>query len=159
MSNTQENNSELIPQRGDSQTPKVNEIISELDRAMERYTKALSAIETANPKPSQQEILEVLVARDTVSATLSQNQNHSSETLVTLINLDTRLRQQADPMAAIGKLEEWRSSLYPPETAWWWFFQRHHKHLSVWEKYDWLWDTITVGCLLLTSSFMSSLFH
>ncbi|MEC4984578.1 MAG: tetratricopeptide repeat protein [Oscillatoria sp. PMC 1068.18] len=66
------------------------------------------------------------------------------------------MREQAPNIAKIGKLETWRESLNPPESAWWWYFQPQ-KEIDPWDRLDWLWNSLAAACLGLTASFTVSI--
>jgi len=128
----------------------------ELKSAIEHYAAALNALETADPKPSAEKVLEVLIARDAVSEVLPEKTKVPPEALAKLIALDSHLQQQATLITSIGKLDTWRKSLTPPESAWWWFIQRQEE-THAWDHFDWVWNTLTVACLTIFAAYMTSL--
>lgn len=122
--------------------------ISKLDQAIERYAIALSAIEEAAPNPSVEQVLEVLKARDAVKAARTTEIEAPSETLAKLIDLDSRLKTQAKAIASFNKLATCRQSLDPPESAWWWFLDAPPRSQPKWARFNWVWNTLTVACLV-----------
>ncbi|NES80644.1 MAG: tetratricopeptide repeat protein [Moorea sp. SIO2B7] len=122
-----------------------------LDHALEGYDKALSVIEQIKSKSSEQQVLEVLVARDTVEIALTAETQPNIESIANLLALDERLKNQTEAIATSGKLEKWRESLHPPESAWWWFCQSAKK-IDSWDRFDWLFNGLTAGMLAVSSS-------
>ena len=128
----------------------------ELKSAIEHYAAALNALEIAEPKPSAEHVLEVLIARDAVSEVLPEKTKAPPEALAKLIELDSRLQQQTTLITSIGKLAVWRKSLTPPESAWWWFLEPHEE-IHPQDRFDWVWNTLTVACLTVFVAYMTSL--
>lgn len=117
-----------------------------MGRALERYSATIKALEEAQPRPSPQQILAVLKARDHVQTALADKEQDSVDDLSTVLELDRRLKLQAARIAQAVGLEEWRASLQPSEEAWWWFMQLPPRR---WDRFDWLWTPITVLCLII----------
>jgi tetratricopeptide (TPR) repeat protein len=124
---------------------------SDLQNAIERYSQALTSVEAAAPKPSQAEILEVLLARDEVKNALETASNTDTKQVDTIIQLDKRLQKQAKVLARQGDLPAWRTSIKPDESAWWWFFHTVKK-VNKWDRLDWVWNLLTAGSLAVTAS-------
>ncbi|NEO05622.1 tetratricopeptide repeat protein [Moorena sp. SIO3I8] len=97
--------------------------------------------------PSKETVLEVLTARDTVQAELSNQSNIPIGSLIKLNDLDNRLKKETNKITTVVDLTEWHSILNPKVEAWWWFF-KPPKHR--WDYLDWLWKILTV--VFLTSS-------
>src|SRR6476646_10731940 len=89
----------------------------QLKSAIEHYAAALNILVTSASNPSSEKVLEVLIARDAVSEVLPEKTKVPPEALAKLIELDSQLQQQATLITSIGKLDTWRKSLTPPESA------------------------------------------
>ncbi|NET80805.1 MAG: tetratricopeptide repeat protein [Moorea sp. SIO1F2] len=101
----------------------------------------------ATRTPSKEIVLEVLTARDTVQAELSNQSQIPIGSLIKVNDLDNRLKQETNKITTVVDLTEWHSILNPKVDAWWWFF-KPPKHR--WDYFDWLWKILTV--VFLTSS-------
>ncbi|NEP49466.1 MAG: tetratricopeptide repeat protein [Moorea sp. SIO3C2] len=97
--------------------------------------------------PSKEIVLEVLTARDTVQAKLSNQSQIPTGSLIQVNGLDNRLKKETNKITTVVDLSEWHSILNPKVDAWWWFF-KPPKHR--WDYLDWLWKILTV--VFLTSS-------
>ncbi|NET67056.1 MAG: tetratricopeptide repeat protein [Moorea sp. SIO1G6] len=97
--------------------------------------------------PSKEIVLEVLTARDTVQAKLSNQSQIPTGSLIKVNDLDNRLKKENNKITTVVDLTEWHSILNPKVDAWWWFF-KPPKHR--WDYLDWLWKILTV--VFLTSS-------
>ncbi|NEP24376.1 MAG: tetratricopeptide repeat protein [Moorea sp. SIO3I6] len=97
--------------------------------------------------PSKEIVLEVLTARDTVQAELTNQSQIPTGSLIKVNDLDNRLKQETNKITTVVDLTEWHSILNPKVDAWWWFF-KPPKHR--WDYLDWLWKILTV--VFLTSS-------
>ncbi len=124
----------------------------ELERAIERYEEALGALDEAAPNASTQQIVKVLLARDAVEEALPEKTKASEQKIAALVELDSRLQKQAQAFASNIALAKLRQSLKPPESAWWWFFQAPNQ-VNPWDRFDWLWNGVTVACLVLAGTF------
>ncbi len=120
-----------------------------LGRALERYSATLTALEEAQPQPAPEQILAVLKARDVIHAALADDTQDAVEGLITVVKLDSRLKQQTERIAQAVKLADWRASFHPPAQAWWWFVEAPP---SRWDRFDWLWGALTVVCLTIVLS-------
>lgn len=135
----------------------------ELTQAIADYESAIAAMEGAKSKTALAEVLELLQTRDRIEAILetdrqAQTLSHS-KTLAQLIALDRRLSALAGAIADDDQLLHCRESLQPPETAWWWFLsppQPPAPPVSKWDKFDWVWNSLTVACLLFAASFATN---
>ncbi|WP_449420994.1 tetratricopeptide repeat protein [Phormidium nigroviride] len=128
---------------------------SELDLAIVDYVTALNEFEQEAPK-SEGKTLNLLLARDAVAVALNSLTQSSATTIASLLQLDERLKTQAGAIAEAGKLEDWRSSLNPPESSWWWFFQPA-KQVHSWDRFDDLWNGLSVLCITAFAAYMTSL--
>ncbi|MGL5196156.1 MAG: tetratricopeptide repeat protein [Chroococcales cyanobacterium] len=119
-----------------------------------RYGTALAAIEEYGPNsPSLEQVLEVMTARDALSAIGNPGVEVAGESLVKLLDLDHRLKAQAEAIASDGKLEKSRATFNPPDSNWWWFLTVPQT-TPQWKRFDWIWDSLTAGALVLAGSFM-----
>lgn len=126
--------------------------------ALERYTSALSTIEAAAPNLTTDQALDALLARDALRTALADTQPEPTGHMATLIELDQRLRQQAEAIASAVPLDEWRNSRQPAEDAWWWYFQPHAAP-EAWNRFDWLWNGLTAVALAMSASFMMGIYQ
>ncbi|BBD60226.1 TPR repeat-containing protein [Nostoc sp. HK-01] len=85
-----------------------------------RYQQAISALSAALPHPTQEQILEVLLARDAIE-TSRDNQPLPEHVAKIVIDLDEKLRSLSDVITRDGKLEYWKKSLSKTTSnTWWW---------------------------------------
>ncbi|MCT7952210.1 hypothetical protein NG798_20645 [Ancylothrix sp. C2] len=127
-----------------------------LNSTVDRYALVLEKIEMLSASktlPSPEQVLEVLIARDAVAEILSAGLSTNTQTLAFIIELDEHLKKHQVIIAKAGKLDEWRKSLHPPDTAWWWFFE-DPKEIHPWDRWDWLWEALTAVALVLSGSYM-----
>jgi len=134
----------------------------ELVRNFSRYQTAIEEIENTRKrssslatKPSAEQALEVLLARDQLQDSIDEC-DQSSALTVKLLELDTRLRALGPDLAKSGSLTEWKSSINPPDSAWWWQFEPPVQ-IGAWDKLDWLWNGLTAAALAATASFSVSI--
>ncbi|BAY21659.1 tetratricopeptide TPR_2 [Calothrix sp. NIES-2100] len=114
-----------------------------LDETIELYRQKLAAFEETSDV-SEKEVLSVLTARDRIQAALNDIPQKSDEQLLQIIELDTRLKQQAQKINQLTKLADWRTNLNVPVTSWWWFLQPPSHPL---DNFDWLWNALTIASL------------
>ncbi|MGK7923831.1 MAG: tetratricopeptide repeat protein [Spirulina sp.] len=104
--------------------------------------------------PGLSQILAVLTSRDLVEASRRDFSELTGEDLAELVELDDRLRGLAGAIATHPQLAQCRQTVKPPETAWWWFLEApappppQPSKLARLFQYDWVWNTITVACLV-----------
>lgn len=128
---------------------------SDLDQVIDHYAVVLDEMVKAAPNPSTQQIMKVLLARDKVEAGLPQKTQLSGDDLVKLVELDKRLKQQADTVSKDNQLADYRQSLKPLDSSWWWFLEPKPKSHKL-DRFDWVWNGLTVACLVMTTSFVTS---
>ena len=95
-----------------------------LSEAISAYQTALENLPSQKAEDSPSKLMRVLLARDVVAQTLSNNQVRTPEALNRIVQLDQRLRASAKTV--VGTIESatpttWRESVQPPLSAWWWF--------------------------------------
>jgi tetratricopeptide (TPR) repeat protein len=125
-----------------------------LGQSLERYSETITALEEAHARLSAEQVLAVLKARDVVQAALIDKAQDNVDDLLTLIELDRRLKQQTVRIAQNVKLAEWRASLQPSEKGWWWFTELPPDR---WSRFDWLWTALTVFCLTISFGFVADI--
>ncbi|MBD2358365.1 hypothetical protein H6G41_27775 [Tolypothrix sp. FACHB-123] len=114
----------------------------------------LQAIEELKSDVSAQQALAVLLARDAVHAELMLKVTRIPPDEVTkLMELDRRLKAQANKIIKAGQLKDWRSSIHPPAEAWWWFLEQDEPDL--WNRFDAIWDGLTTINLTAVVSFLT----
>lgn len=126
------------------------------EQAIADYAAVLSAIEQATPSPSFEQMLEVLVARDTVEALRLSAASATGQSLAELVQLDRRLKTQAKAWTPIAQLADCRQTMQPPESSWWWHLEPPPAPEPWLSRFDWVWNLLTVGCLVITGTFATS---
>jgi tetratricopeptide (TPR) repeat protein len=136
-----------------------------LNQAIAFYQAALSTVEflvsesatveSADLQAFTKDVLALLAARDRVERQRQASEAQGiTESTYTLLDLDERLRKLGGAIATHVPLESYRQSLNPPESSWWWFLKppiKPHK----WDRFDWLFNTLTVICLAISASFFT----
>ena len=131
--------------------------ISQLDATLERYRKAIEAIEREKTNKSaieieqviEEKVIKVLNARSDVQLGLQELKYVPTSRLQIVIELDDALRELAPKIIELIKSDRWaklRSSVHPLGDAWWWKLDTFvpppvHK----WDRFDWLWKGLTVA--------------
>lgn len=123
---------------------------SELVSGVKKYYLTLTTLEAvAAINPSLQQVLDVLMARDEVQAALTAKTQIDQESMMSVIELDERLKKQAQLITKLLELSNWRAILHPPAEAWWWFLESPpHK----WDKMDWMWSAGNITFLTASLS-------
>jgi len=123
---------------------------SRLDRAVDRYEKAIAAIEMAGKDLSVELVLDVLTARNAVQAALEDKSQPNPGRLIRAVKeLDARLKTQTNYINQVTKLAEWQAILNPPQKEWWWLLDPITP--KPWrDRFDWLWRFFSL--ILLTAS-------
>ena len=125
----------------------------ELETKITAYANSVIALESATPNFSQAQALKVLVTRDAVEDLLADKSKVSEQNIITLLELDERLKKQGKAIASCVKLAEVRKALKPDRSAWWWFFESP-KQVDSWDRFDWVWNILTAAALGLGGSYM-----
>ena len=121
-------------------------------KLLQNYDQALTVLESTSP-PSPEQVLTVLRARDQVQADLS---NNDAADLLALDKCDRRLKAQTPLITKIIALADWRKTVHPSEVAWWWFLEPDPPY--PWLKQpDWLWNTLTISALTVSSGLVVNL--
>ncbi|MGD1853207.1 MAG: tetratricopeptide repeat protein [Leptolyngbyaceae cyanobacterium] len=137
----------------------------DLENAVTQYETALTVVLTKVDKPSpipSQAILDMLMARDVVETLRKQQANHRSSQhtaiFLRLVELDQELRKQAGTLAKKADFASYQQSIKPDQNSWWWFLEstpeksKLHKH----DRFDWIWNGITVVFLVGATSFATT---
>ena len=102
----------------------------------------------SSSRPSREQVLDVLIARDAVQAEIARNPAPKLS-LLRIDELDNRLKAQCEAIAKTIDLANWRSLVNPPTTNWWWFLDESPFHPQ--NRRDYLWRGLSI--VLLTISF------
>jgi len=123
----------------------------QLDPVLESYMTKLIELEESVPNSSLEQIMDVLLARDAVEIALVDNIPDSTPKLIKIVELDTRLKEQAAFISQKVKLVDWRASLRRPARAWWWSLEKYvPPHRAT--RLDWLWRALSVVFFTLSLS-------
>lgn len=123
---------------------------SRLDRAVDRYEKAIAAIEIAAEDLSVEHVLDVLTARNAVQAALEDKSQPNPGRLIRAVKeLDDRLKKQTNYINKVTKVADWQAILNPPQKEWWWLLDPITPKLFR-DRFDWLWRFFSL--ILLTAS-------
>ncbi|MEM8641303.1 MAG: tetratricopeptide repeat protein [Cyanobacteria bacterium P01_G01_bin.54] len=106
-----------------------------------QYHRALDALMEAEPTVEQ--VAAVLTVRDAIHRQLPQQAPLSPADLAQLTAGDQRLKESQAAIATVGLLDQWQETLQPTPEQWWWFVKAASK-VDVWERFDWLWNILTV---------------
>ncbi|HAG80808.1 MAG TPA: hypothetical protein DCL61_06475 [Cyanobacteria bacterium UBA12227] len=138
----------------------------DLENAISHYTDGLTSLEEfiANQRTQKnldtrigtETILDVLIVRDRIQWLLAEESENPKVILLTLHELDQRLKRQGEAIAKLAPLAELRAILNPPLTAWWWFLDTVER-LHPWDRYDWLWGALTVPVLTVNFSLVAAI--
>lgn len=131
------------------------EQVTTLDRELERYERAVEVIEEKQSDFTQQEVIEVLIARDALQHLMENDVQETRENMTRLCALDKRLRPFGPMIAASVNLEVLRGTLNRTTNYWWWTFE---PPIPPWDRYDWVWNALTAGLLALAASFMVNIY-
>ncbi|MBD1865995.1 tetratricopeptide repeat protein [Oculatella sp. FACHB-28] len=123
--------------------------MSLLEHSLENYEDRLFELETADPLPSVEQVLDVLTARDVVHALLCDRTRDVIRRPAVLTYLDRRLRKQSDRITRVADLEDLRTSFHPKAEAWWWFFEAPVP-VYWWDRFDRLWNALAIFLSLLS---------
>jgi Tetratricopeptide repeat len=130
-----------------------------LAQATERYKTAIAILGSSpavNPSTptvipvslSDEQMLEILTARDAVQAALADTTQTSGENLRVISQLDGTLRAHALTIAQAKPLPDWQKNFNPSKEAWWWFPETPKQSART----VWLWSALSLTCLTLSFS-------
>lgn len=123
--------------------------ISPLDSALNHFDTVLTTLEETVDNSSSEIILSVLIARDAVQVSLTDVSQIPQNKIIKIVELDRRLKKQANTITETGELEDWCATLHPPKEHWWWFMKPPVHQL---DRLDWLWNALTVTSLTASVS-------
>lgn len=123
--------------------------MSLLEHSLENYEDRLFELETADPLPTVEQVLDVLTARDVVHALLCDRTRDVIRRPAVLTYLDRRLRKQSEKITQVADLEDLRTSFHPKAEAWWWFFEAPVP-IYWWDRFDRLWNALAIFLSLLS---------
>jgi tetratricopeptide (TPR) repeat protein len=136
-----------------------------LESSLERYKVALDLLENFEELEQvflAEQVLEVLLARQSVQLALEDAKSVSAKTLLSLEAQDNRLKSRRSMILNFKKLSKWRELVNPPKTSWWWYFEppallpfleKPHPLLN---QLDWLWKLITLIAVAVSVTFILS---
>ncbi|ETW98820.1 MAG: hypothetical protein ETSY2_42160, partial [Candidatus Entotheonella gemina] len=131
---------------------------TEYESALDHYTFVLRNFSSVMPMPTEEQALSVLLARDALREIPPETAPGATAYAARLIELDERLKQHGETIAAAANLDAWRSSVQPPAEFWWWHFEpAPTKH--AWDRLDWIWNGLTAGALALAASFIVGIYQ
>jgi tetratricopeptide (TPR) repeat protein len=133
-----------------------DETTSNLEKTVARYQTTLQRLETGE-NLSSEEVLDVLIARDAVNENLHEKTQVSSQILLKIVDLDERLKQQTNQIVTVVKLKEWQVFFQANESQWWWFLSEKETLSSQEEKYNMIWDGLSIVSLTAFVAYMTSL--
>lgn len=119
------------------------------NRKLRHNTHPTKTIQSVQPEQLRGTILRVLRSRDAVQAALDATPKAAPDTLIKLMQLDNRLRKQANVIANAVPLSEWRATVRPEAEAWWWSLESSKHWL---EQLDWLWNAFSLVLLAISVS-------
>lgn len=130
---------------------------SRLDRAVDRYQKAISSIEIAAEDLSVEHVLDVLTARNAVQVALEDKSQPNPGRLIRAVKeLDDRLKKQTNYINQVTKLADWQDILNPPQKEWWWLLDPiTPKHFR--DRFDWLWRFFSLIFLTASLGFVTDI--
>lgn len=115
--------------------------MAELEAAIANYRWAMEQLATElNPTT----ILRLFSARDQIHELLQGTPKMLVPNQIELIELDYRLRDYAWGIVQALELDKVRRSFNPRKDAWWWFLDDNLPP-HAWDRFDWLWQTLTVS--------------
>jgi tetratricopeptide (TPR) repeat protein len=147
--------------------------IHPLSLAVERYARAIAALESSGEWVSAETILEVLAARTQVYEALKHTPRLPQSGLLGMLqslltgkptvncrrliravnDLDARLSQQEEQIKQAVKIDHWRELLPLPEREWLELLDSPHWH----DRYDWLWQGLSIACLTASLSLLTDI--
>ncbi len=137
-----------------------------LTNALNRYQNGLTRMQSLEdrktyPAEDKQTVLDVLIARDVIQSCLKTiDYNDPDETTWfvqkdgVLKSLDKWLKNSAGLVNDVVDLPQWKQQCGGDPDAWWWNLE---PPATGWDKYDWLWNSITLIVLGLSASFIISI--
>jgi tetratricopeptide (TPR) repeat protein len=132
-----------------------------LETTLERYELGLDSVEKPNVREEiEKNLLEVLLARDSVQIALKDSKSISALLFLKIEEQDARLRNHRTTIHRIVRDSNWFSLMNPPQEAWWWYlepptlFPCLEKPHSILDKLDWFWKLVTIVTLAISVTFI-----
>ncbi|NES24974.1 MAG: tetratricopeptide repeat protein [Symploca sp. SIO3E6] len=119
-----------------------------LNEALVDYQEKLEIIEkkvNQDQSPSKVEVFALLTSRDIILALLMDGTQATWDNPHLLVDLDTRLEQLSETINKVIDLPQARKSFHPSRKAWWWWLSfATESPVSWWDKYDKLWNALSI---------------
>lgn len=136
-----------------------------LQSALARYERGLAKLSLLAGDEYEENVWEVLIARDAVATALAGGADVSAAAFKRTADLDERLNENTGTIRnAVGanKLAAWRDVKVPPEGAWWWFLDQRmaRKETEAEEKrlkYKAIWILLTFFFATVSVSFLAEI--
>ncbi|NEP59741.1 MAG: tetratricopeptide repeat protein [Symploca sp. SIO2G7] len=121
----------------------------QLEEALLDYQEKLQTIEKIvnqdHSLPSKEEIFALLTARDIILVLLVDSTQKILENPYLLVDLDSRLEKLSGIINKVIDLPQSRKSFHPNRKAWWWWLSfAMEPSRSWWDKYDKLWNFLSI---------------
>lgn len=115
--------------------------LTPLKVALNRYETALNPLDTSNTSLTEEQIIEILAARDGLQKQLETEEDIPVMMWSELVRQDNRLKQNSYQITKVLNLAEYRESLPISDQAWWWYLEmRESQHPC--NRFDWLFRTL-----------------
>ena len=115
--------------------------MAELEQAIANYRWA---IEQLDEEITTENLLRLFYARDYIRELLENSPKMMVPHQTDLLDVDQALRQKAWAIADAVDMAQVRQTFNPDENAWWWFIDENLPP-HPWDRFDWLWQTLTVS--------------
>jgi tetratricopeptide (TPR) repeat protein len=129
---------------------------SQLDYVLKDYAEALNALEASASDITAAKALQVLLTRDEVEAALAKKEAIASENFLKLVELDRRLKANAELIHRTLQLEDCSASFSRRRDAWWWYLEKPNRP-HPWDRYDWLWSALSLPFLTAALSLVTDI--
>jgi len=137
--------------------------VQQLNEALLDYKEKLQTIEKAvnkdNSFPSKEQIFALLTSRDIIRVLLIDCKEKLNNPEL-LVDLDSRLEKISYTINKVVDLPQARKSFHPTRKAWWWWLSMANVNpINWWDKYDKVWNFLSVlflGISLILMFFVST---
>jgi TPR repeat protein len=129
---------------------------SQLDYALKDYAEALNALDASASDLTAAQALQVLLCRDAVEAALNMKEAIANDSYIKLVELDKRLKAKTDLIQNKLNLADCSASFNRRPEAWWWFLKPPDR-VHPWDRYDWLWNGISIALLTASLSLVTDI--
>ncbi|WP_013323568.1 tetratricopeptide repeat protein [Gloeothece verrucosa] len=96
---------------------------SPIDSSLKIYQSALEIVAQSKRSPSKEQVLDVLLARDSLKNALSNQEKIPHDLVFKIVELDSCLKKQAYKINRVLNLEGYRGSLPTQPEDWWWHLE------------------------------------